>query len=331
MKTVLIGCGAISRNHVPALKRLAPRVQLCAVCDREEEKAKKLLEETELSLPVYTDYREMFEKERPDAVHICTPHHLHAPMAIEALSRGIHVFMEKPACIDDAQLEALKQAEEASDATLCICFQNRFLPSVQKAKEWIDSGKMGRILGGRGFVTWDRGGAYYSESPWRGKKVTEGGSVLMNQSIHTLDLLLSFLGEPTYVQGAVGNYRNTDNDTEDTAHIHMTFPEGRVGIFYATNTFIRSRRVEWELVCENGILRFVGDKLFLDDEVVVDSRPDGPATGKAVWGKGHALIIDAFYRALEENGPPPVSLESASRSLRTIWSLYEKNGVMLGR
>jgi len=323
MRSALIGCGAISRNHVHVLKELREETELVALCDVNKEAAEELAREFLWDLPVYTDYLEMLDRVKPDAVHLCTPHFLHAEMAVEALNRGIHVFMEKPVCTTPEQLAALEEAERRSSAMLCICFQNRFLDSSRKAREMISSGEAGKILGARGFVTWDRGGDYYSKSPWRGKIATEGGSVLMNQAIHTLDLILWFMGGvPETVKGAIGNYRNTMNDTEDTAHLYMTFPENRVALFYATTTYCRSARIEWELVCEKKILHFEGPELSVDGEKIV-SRQEGSNAGKSVWGKGHGILIREFYRAIREGAPSPVPLAEASVSLRTIWALYD--------
>ncbi len=323
-KAVLIGCGAISTNHAAALKSLSG-VDFVAVCDPDRAAARALLDQHGLSLPIYEDYLEMFDKEQPDAVHICTPHFLHAPMAIAALKRNINVFLEKPACMTREELASLKKAEQESRAILCTCFQNRFLGCVAKAREVLAEEKNGKLLGARAFVTWKRCGEYYTESPWRGKIATEGGSVLINQAIHTLDLLLQFMGEPESVQGAIGTYATAPhNDTEDTAHIYMTFPEGKMGLFYATNCYCKSRRVELELTCENRIIKIVGgDRLYVDDQLYYEGKQDS-GVGKAVWGNGHEILIGRFYDALEKGGPSPVSLESASESLNVLWKLYDQ-------
>lgn len=321
-KAVLIGCGAISTNHADALKNL-PEVNFAAVCDPDKDAAKALLAQHGLDLPIYSDYKEMFEKEKPDAVHICTPHYLHAQMAIYALDHGINVFLEKPACMTRSELAPLMEAEKRSSAILCVCFQNRFLTCVEKAREVLAEEKTGEILGARAFVTWKREGAYYTESPWRGKIATEGGSILINQSIHTLDLLLQFMGEPETVQGAIGNYMTPYNDTEDTAHIYMTFPGKKMGVFFATNGYCKSRKIELELTCENRLIRFVGDKLYVDDELYYEGQTGGNR-GKAVWGKGHGILIERFYKALEEGAPSPVSLESAAVSLKVLWDLFDQ-------
>lgn len=321
-KAVLIGCGAISTNHADALKNLKD-VNFAAVCDPNPEAAKALLDLHGLELPVYADYKEMIAVEKPDAVHICTPHFLHAEMAIYALDHGVNVFLEKPACMTREELAPLMEAEKRSDAILCVCFQNRFLTCVEKAREVLAEEKTGEILGARAFVTWKRGGEYYTESPWRGKIATEGGSILINQSIHTLDLLLQFMGEPETVQGAIGNYTTPYNDTEDTAHIYMTFPGKKMGVFFATNGYCKSRKIELELTCENRLIRFVGDKLYVDDELYYEGQT-GANRGKSVWGKGHGILIQQFYKALEEGKPSPVSLESASVSLGVLWDLFDQ-------
>ncbi len=321
-KAVLIGCGAISTNHAGALKALNG-VNFAAVCDPDKDAAKALLDLHGLDLPIYSDYKEMLEVEKPDAVHICTPHYLHAQMAIYALDHGINVFLEKPACMTRSELAPLMEAEKRSSAILCVCFQNRFLTCVEKAREVLAEEETGEILGARAFVTWKREGAYYTESPWRGKIATEGGSILINQSIHTLDLLLLFMGTPETVQGAIGNYVTPYNDTEDTAHIYMTFPRGKMGVFFATNGYCKSRKIELELTCKNRLIRFVGDKLYVDDQLYYEGQT-GENRGKSVWGKGHGILIDCFYKALEEGAPSPVSLESASVSLKVLWDLFDQ-------
>lgn len=320
-KAVLIGCGAISTNHAGALKSLE-NVNFAAVCDPDENAAKALLELHGLDLPIYADYKEMIEVEKPDAVHICTPHFLHAEMAIYALDHGVNVFLEKPACMTRSELAPLMEAEKRSDAILCVCFQNRFLTCVEKAREVLAEEQTGEILGARAFVTWKREGEYYTASPWRGKIATEGGSILINQSIHTLDLLLQFMGKPETVQGAIGNYVTPYNDTEDTAHIYMTFPGKKMGVFFATNGYCKSRKIELELTCQNRLIRFVGDKLYVDDELYYEGQ-SGENRGKSVWGKGHGILIKCFYEALEKGEASPVPLESAAESLDVLWKLFD--------
>ena len=321
-KTAVIGCGAIAAVHAKALAENG-RVSLSCLCDVDPAKAKAMAKTLGVDLPVYTDYREMLAREELDAVHVCTPHFLHAEMAEAALAAGVNVFLEKPACMTPAEVPALEKAAAESRAKLCVCFQNRFNPSTEKLRDMIADGKLGKVLGGRGIVTWDRGGAYYTLSPWRGKKATEGGSVMINQALHTLDLLQFFCGDPVSVKGAASNFRTPCNDTEDTAVLYLTFPGGGDGLFLGSTAYCRSAPAELEVVTEAGVARLEGGVLTLNGAVIVPSETAAP--GKAVWGNGHTRLIDLFYEALEKDLPAPVPLSEGLRALRTVWSLYGQN------
>lgn len=322
-RVAVIGCGAVSRVHTKALAA-SETVILAALCDPDENAARALESELGLTLPLYKDVEALLAAEDLYAVHICTPHFQHLVPAVTALKKGVHVFLEKPACLNAKELEVLLEAEQESTAKLCICFQNRFTAAAQRMKALLSSGEMGKILGARGFVTWRRGGAYYDESPWRGKMATEGGGVLMNQAIHTLDLMQFFCGDPTVVRGQIANYHTPRNDTEDTAQLYLTLPGGVPGLFFATTAYCRSAPPTLEVATEKGVLTLEGETLSLDGAIL--AGPDGTkAPGKEVWGTGHARLIQLFYQALTEDKPVPVPLLEGARALQTIWALYEQN------
>lgn len=321
IRTCLVGCGAISRVHTDCL--LAEEgVTLCALCDIAPTAAEKLMKEKNFSVPVYTDYEKMLDEVKPDAVHLCTPHFLHKEQAVAALSRNIHVFLEKPACMNEKELEELIEAEKKSSAQITVCLQNRFLTATQRAAELLQSGELGEIVGARGFVTWNRSGKYFTESPWRGRKEFEGGGVLMNQSIHTLDRLLYLCGDADRAEGNVHSYHMLDhNDTEDTAVILLSWGEKAKGVFFATTAHSVSSPVTIEIKCEKGLLSLEDPKLFLDGKEIVSGEEGSLLPGKSVWGKGHAKLIHLFYSNLGKKNP--VSLAEAARALRVIWQIYE--------
>ena len=136
----------------------------------------------------------MLDAVAPDVVHVCTPHHRHADLAAECLARDVSVLLEKPVAhtLDDG--ERLAVAAEDSAAILGVCFQNRYNDTSRMLREILDRGGLGRILGARASVHWFRDAAYYARRDWRGRWATAGGGVLMNQAIHTLDLLQWFVG-----------------------------------------------------------------------------------------------------------------------------------------
>ena len=137
MKTALIGCGAISGAHLRGLSTVDTTV--AALCDIDAGKAEKRKAEFGLSSTVYTDWREMIDRERPDVVHVCTPHYLHLPMSVYALSRGINVLCEKPDAVSVIEAEKMKAAAEKSGTTLMVIRNNRYEDAFKGRLAWIDN------------------------------------------------------------------------------------------------------------------------------------------------------------------------------------------------
>ena len=220
----IIGCGAISKNHIKAI--LSAGLDLCALCDVLPEKAEQAIEKHSLAgARVYTDYREMLDQEKPYAVHVCTPHHLHAEMCIAALERNVHVLCEKPLCISLDQLESVRSAAEKSKAQLGVCHQNRYEPNMLRLYEMTRNG----VRGGVGNVAWKRDEAYYNSAPWRGTWRCEGGGVMINQALHTLDIMQWVCGMPKYVTAHTAtDHLASVMETEDTAMARFTCEDGTV-------------------------------------------------------------------------------------------------------
>ena len=188
----VVGCGGIAQVHGTVLQHLEG-VELVGCADIKPERAQAFAET--YGGRAYSSMEELLEHEQLDAVHLCTPHYLHTPMAKLAASRGLHVFTEKPPVMTWEQWAEFRQLEQAP-TRVGVCFQNRYNPSVQLLREVLASGKAGKVLGARAFVTWHREAPYYTESGWRGSLQTEGGGVLINQSIHTLICWASFWAAP---------------------------------------------------------------------------------------------------------------------------------------
>ena len=237
----LIGCGGISAVHVRVLRELED-TELIACADVIPERAKRY------DCAAYADWREMLQRERLDAVHVCTPHYLHPAMATEAARHGIAVFTEKPPAIDEGGWEQVKRA--AKLVPIGICFQNRYNPHIQTCRRFLQENTYGALKGIRAFVTWDRTADYYAAADWKGKWRTEGGGALINQAIHTLDLMIGFLGAPDQIEGSLRN-RHLRNviEVEDTAEIYLR--KGVVpALLYASTAYSRDAPVWMELHLE---------------------------------------------------------------------------------
>ena len=330
----VVGCGGIAQVHGGGLREL-PGVELAACADIRPERAQAFAE-TFGGVP-YHSLEEMLEKERLDCLHLCTPHYLHTPMAKLAAERGIHVFTEKPPVMNRAQWEEF-QALEQAPVRVGVCFQNRYNQSVHLLKEVLASGEAGKVLGARAFVTWHREAPYYTESGWRGSLETEGGGVLINQSIHTLDLLVQFLGRAKGVEAAMANHHLKGViEVEDTLEAYLDF-EGAHALFYATTAHCADSPVLVELVCENVTMRMEEQEVALSwkdgtKEHFSLAQPKSSATGKAYWGASHGLCIGDFYHCLETgerfiNDIPGIR-DTAELLLATYQSAREGRAVTL--
>ncbi len=323
MKTAIIGCGGISKVHAQALSEL-DLAQPVAFVDIKPERAQQMA--AQHGGRAYTDYLEMLDKEHPEIVHICTPHYLHVPIAKECIARGIHVLMEKPPAMTQQELDGFLAVPKT--VQVGVCFQNRYNRNVQMVQKILRSGEAGAIKGARAFVTWSRSEPYYTQSGWRGTWKTEGGGVLINQSIHTLDLLIYLLGLPQSVEGSIHNHHLKDIiEVEDTSEAYIRFTNGYTALFYATTAHCADSPVIIEIVCENMTLRLEGAQLTRfqngkSEEIHFDEIEH---EGKLCYGEGHRALIADFYHCVKEGRHFPVDYEEASHALELMLGIYRSD------
>lgn len=318
----LVGCGTIAPNHLGALAKL-PNVKIVALCDINREKAEKRKLEYGLDANIYDDFVSMLNSEKLDSVHIATPHYLHAPMAIEALGRNINVFLEKPLCINEQQIQEILDAEKASSASVCVCFQNRFNPSTMLAEKL--AAEDGGVKSAFGSVFWYRNEDYYLKSGWRGKYATEGGGVMINQAIHTIDLLCYYLGRPDSVTATTANHHLKDKiEVEDACEGVITFTNGKKGNFYATTSFDGKDATILYLVTEKGRkIQIQYASVYVNGVRVEDPSLVSDYVGKECYGNGHTYLIAKYYDALASGKEMPVTASDAQYALRILLAAYK--------
>lgn len=319
----VIGCGAISVNHFKALRQVTDAA-LIAVCDNDEARLDKAVREQ--GAQGYADYHDLLADERVEVVHICTPHYLHHRMAIDALHAGKHVLCEKPMAIRLADAQAMAEAARESGRQLGICFQNRYNASSRRIRELLDSGALGAVVGGCAIVTWDRGEDYYARDAWRGKWETEGGAVLINQAIHTLDLLRDFAGDIADVRCSMSAKRLSDViEAEDTCDMLLTTKGGARLLFYASNCGVGNTPVQINLKCEKGSVLLLGNRVTVtwkDGREESEDFSAGFTWGKDYWGSGHGYLIEDFYRCLKAGEPFPIGPEEALKTTGLLEMAY---------
>lgn len=325
-KVGIIGCGGIAQVHAWVLQGME-QVELIAVCDLKREKAEALAKQyTDGKAAVYTNWKQLCQTDL-DVVHICTPHFLHAPMAVEALEQGKAVFMEKPCAITREQFTELKEVAGKHPGKLGFCFQNRYNDSTIKMDELVSQGVIGKLIGARAFVTWRRDEDYYEGSEWKGEWSTEGGGALINQSIHTLDLLLYFLGSPKKVQATMSNHHLTGKiSVEDTVEAWMEFEDGKRACFYASNGYATDAPVIMELQGEGGRVTMNGPEITIwtpgeGIRHILCEQKNG--IGKGYWGCGHDACIRDFYECLEYKSEFQGGIEGVENTFDTMMKIYE--------
>lgn len=323
LRSAIVGCGGIAQVHARALSEM-PEAELIAFADVIPERAETMA--GKYGGRAYPSLDELLGHEKIDVLHICTPHYLHTPMAQAAAERGINVFTEKPPVIDRQQWTEFKRLGDK--VRVGICFQNRYNGSTRALKDLLSTGEPGKVLGSRGFVTWRRDAPYYTESGWRGALSTEGGGALINQAIHTLDLMAYFLG-PGQVLGASLSNRHLKGiiEVEDTLEAALDFGDAR-GLFYAATAYSLDAPIIFELACENATLRLEGERftrIWRDGRMEQEdyTAPDPTVPGKSYWGSSHRRCIEDFYRCVVSGERFPNDIPGVSDTIELMLSVYE--------
>lgn len=330
LKIAIIGCGNISCMHLDAASEL-PQSELVAVCDIKKDRADKASKQ--YNAKVYYDYKQMIADESLDAVHICLPHYIHTEVAQYALEHGVNVISEKPMSINyDDALQTVKLAEE-KNLKYGVIFQCRYNTPSKFVKENITNGKLGAVKCGRVVLTWYRSDDYYDGSDWKGTWDKEGGGVVIDQAIHSIDLANWFIDStPVEVQSTLHNRNHKIMVVEDSAEGLIKYKNGAILSFYAMNNYFVDEPIEIRLVCENGTARLsYDDATIYYNDGTVDSVKNQPQTlvsysgGKEYWGFQHALQINNFYNSLLGTEPLEITGKEALKIQNIICQIYKNS------
>lgn len=323
----LIGCGAIYKMHAGAICE-SDNLEIAAICDIDFEKAEKEAEKH--SCLAFSDYKKMIEECELDSVHILTPHYLHAEMAIYALKHGVNVLTEKPMAISYSDAAEMVNTAKETKKTLGVVFQNRYNTANHAVKEELESGNLGKILGASFNVFWYRNKEYYESGAWRGKWDTEGGGVLINQSIHTLDITNWLINsEVESVSASMAN-RSLKGviEVEDEVSGLIKYKNGVSLSFFACNHAYPDSDVQIEIVCENGRIKICGSKadiMYKDGKTkhIEQEKNSSPVAGKDYWGSSHGVQIKHYYESLSKNETPEIDGAEALKTQKVMCAIYD--------
>ncbi len=327
----ILGAGSISDTHARAARAI-PGVEIAAVYGRNVAKAQRL---AELYGGVAFDSLERFLEHRPmDLVAIGSPSALHAEQGIAAAERGLHVLVEKPLDITTARADALIAAADRAGVKLGVFFQDRLKPDVVRMKAMVDAGVVGRPILASGRVKWYRPPEYYGGSRWRGTFALDGGGALINQAIHTVDVLLHLWGPIVSVDARAGTQFHTI-EVEDTVVATLQFENGALGVFEASTAVFPGYARRVELTGANGTLTLEHDSLvgvdlkepdprFPSDALAPrDATPAANAASPTVSdATPHRRIIEDFLHAIRTSGTPACDGPEGRRSVVVIDAIY---------
>lgn len=328
-KVGIVGCGNIFPMHAQSLINTAD-IEIAAVCDIQPVRARNAAKK--YNCRYYRDYKQMLEREKFDVIHILTPHYLHPLMAIQALKKKINVLTEKPISINPIDAEKMIKAARQNNMKLGVISQNRYNPGSRLVKENIVNGKLGKIKAVKLIVTYHKPDSYYKQSDWKGRLDKEGGGVLIDQTIHFIDVLRWLINDKVdYVEANTARRMHKFIEVEDLAEGVIKFKKGAYICFYLINFYSFDADPEIELDCQNGRVKMVKDsaKIGFYDGTQLEADPnpgeyiDYGEGRKDYWGYCHWVQIKEFYQALKENRQPQVNGEEGLATQRVIWDIYK--------
>ena len=227
----IIGCGMISRFHAKAVADLQD-AKVVACFDSYTSAADKF--GAEIGCTVYHDLDQMLADKSVDIVTICTPSGVHMEPAIAAAKAGKHIIVEKPLDITLQRCDGMIDAAQRAGVVLSTIFPSRFHESSQLLKSAIDQGRFGKLTMGDAYVKWFRTQEYYDSGAWRGTWALDGGGALMNQAVHSVDLLLWFMGPAVEVSAYTATLAHERIEVEDVAVANVRFANGALGVIEAS-------------------------------------------------------------------------------------------------
>lgn len=301
MRIGILGAGGISDTHARAARAIAG-VQVVAVHGVNRDKTAALA--TSAGATAY-DELEAFLAHPMDVVAIGSPSGVHAEQAIAAVRRGLHVLVEKPLDISTARIDALIEEADRAAVKVGVFFQDRLTPELVEIKAQMDAGALGTPVFASGRVKWYRPPEYYGDSRWRGTWRLDGGGVLMNQAIHTLDTLLWLCGPVARVAGRVAT-RLHRIEVEDTAAALLEFESGAFGMLEASTASFPGLPRRIEVTGTTGTL--VHEQ---------DARPAVVADAS-----GHQRVFEDFIAAIRTGGSPACDAREGRRSVAVIEAIY---------
>jgi UDP-N-acetyl-2-amino-2-deoxyglucuronate dehydrogenase len=323
----IVGCGTIAAVHAEAISR-AEGAKLVSVFSRSREKASLLGQKH--GVRIFSDWEAFVTDAELDMVSICTPSGTHLDYGRLAAGSKKHVVVEKPIEVTLKRSLDLIDSCKRNGVQLAVIFQNRFLPGAAALKNSIEQGAIGKVFMAGAVVKWHREQAYYDGAPWRGTLALDGGGVLINQAIHTIDLLQWAVGPVDEVWGQTGTFTHRNIEGEDNAAACLRFENGAIGTIEASTSVVPPSNRKIEVHGEQGTAVLDGDSFRLmkmgEDASLVQKNAVSSGASSPLQGfssQPHREQFEAIVRAVGAGDAPPVSGGESLRALAVVLAVYE--------
>jgi predicted dehydrogenase len=326
----IIGIGNVSTIHAKCIQQIE-NCKLIAVCSRSEEKAKKAAQE--FRVPYYINFVDLINRDDIDAISICTPSGMHLEPALAAAQAGKHVLVEKPIEITLDRADQIIHACQQATVKLAVIFQHRFETAVQQLRRAVQQGQLGKLILGDAYVKWHRTQEYYDTGGWRGTLKGDGGGALINQSIHTIDLLQWIMGPVKTVSGKVGTFTH-NIEGEDMGLALLIFESGAMGVIEGSTSIYPGFPERLEIHGEKGTIVLEGGKIKTWEiqgtkekpgEIAAAEKTGGASDSMAISIEGHLAQYRDFIDAIHEDREPKVNGIEGRKALEIVLAIYQSS------
>ena len=326
VKVAVVGCGSISKyRHIPEYAA-NENVELVAFCDPIVERAQKYADQ--YGAKAYANYEDMLAELKPDAVSVCTPNYLHAPVAIAAANAGAHVLVEKPMASTDEEAAAMIEAARKNGVYLMVGHNQRLMPPHAKARQILEKGELGKVLtfrtsfGHPGPEGWSIDG----KESWFFRKEEAIMGAMGDLGVHKSDLIRYLLNdEVSQVAAFIDTIDKEGTDVDDNATVLLRMKSGAIGTLVASWTYYKGEDNSTVLWCQNGVMKIGTDP---EDQIIVELR-NGTVERYNVGAiatndkQETSCVIDAFITSITTKTTPSITGEEGRKSLAVILAAFE--------
>jgi len=332
LRVGIVGIGTIADIHAQAIRK-SHGLEIRSFYSRNKERAESA--GVKYGEKWTTNWDEFISDNELDAVSICTPNGNHMDYGVKAAKAGKHVIVEKPIEVTLERAKQLINTCQEQGVSLAVIYQSRFTPSIMWLKEQLDMGIIGKTFMGDAYIKWFRSQEYYDSGEWRGTFALDGGGVLINQAIHTIDVLQWQMGGVKSLFGQIGTFTHDRLEGEDNAVIALRFKNGAIGTIEGSTSVQPAQARKIEIHGSEGSAILDGDdaKIFIDDQILTppmieEKKPEASGSSSPLAGfsiEPHKNQFEAIASSIRSGEEPPVAGHDSLDSLAIVLAIYESS------